>query len=230
MSKKIESQLDPENDAKEKVLGSENINDWEQDEEGVFKLKEEVRQAQLEEIKNPEKIQEAREELDKSYEENDIIPSSKFQAEREKRKLAKFHATGDKEEYLLGDIKAEARKKSEEEEDKLREALTEFKSTGNFDEDVKEFFTITNRENFISEDRQKTVDNFHEVMKALLQIKNDTELSQRLKEKVGFEMEVMQGIIEMAMNGKVWTPEERAEHKKFTEKFLERNQEKKDKK
>lgn len=62
-------ELLPEPDEnKEKVLGSENINDWEQDEQGVFQLKEEVRKAQLEEEKTPEKLEEEKGKLDDLYE------------------------------------------------------------------------------------------------------------------------------------------------------------------
>lgn len=64
--KNIESQPSPEDDG-EKVLGSENINDWEQDEKGVFKLKEEVRTAQLEEEKNPEKLESLYEEIEEKF-------------------------------------------------------------------------------------------------------------------------------------------------------------------
>ncbi len=51
-------------DGQEKILGSKNIRDWEQDEEGVFKLKEEVRKAQLEELKTPAVIDKLKREIE----------------------------------------------------------------------------------------------------------------------------------------------------------------------
>lgn len=84
--KNLESQPQTE-ESKEEIFGSENINDWEQDEQGVFQLKEEVRKIQSGEM-DKQKLKKEKRKLEKAFEpeskeEKDESRSQESQKNRE---------------------------------------------------------------------------------------------------------------------------------------------------
>ncbi len=93
------------------------------------------------------------------------------------------------------------------------EELTNFKPTGNIENDAKEFFRITDRKEVLQrcEDKDSTIHQFTEIREVLPKILNLAK-KEGNRQEIQLQIDTMDGIIEMAMNGKVFTPEERAEN------------------